>query len=113
VPLNAFESTIEETGEQRFCEIEIWRNKPRSKWPSPWNDVVTTTKMVVFSCSVVSIVKNGSQCSCQVELGVLTFAHVFKAISTGRQVQFLLDLVDLNEAFKERRWQQNHPEYPV
>jgi hypothetical protein len=47
------------------------------------------------------------------EFGFLTFWYLFKASRGGNRVQIMLDSVDLNKAFKEPRWQQNHLEWEM
>jgi hypothetical protein len=104
-PWSEFGSALEASGERRLKAMEMRRNEPRSELPSPFNDVVTVTVIIVWSDSYVSILKAGSPNWWPVELGVLAMGYVFKAIPKESEVQFLIDSEDITEAFNERRWE--------
>jgi hypothetical protein len=54
---------LEETGASRFWAIEMRRNEPQSKWPSPYNDVITTTTAPRMGCRLNLISTRSPTCS--------------------------------------------------
>jgi hypothetical protein len=104
VPWKPFGDLLVERGEYQVDVVEMRKDEPTSEGPSPHNAIVTTTVLVAWSDTLISVLKKPATMWWPVEAAAFTIGMYFKSLPIACQTRHILELDDLTKAFEALPW---------